>query len=80
MVTKAIGMRTFVRELCKQLDILQLHVIHFDTKEYAELHKVSIGDGCSRFAIRIFSLGRVRISELKEYVSLIIVMMLLKRF
>ena len=31
----------FVRELCKQNNI-QLHVIHFDTKEYAELHKVSI--------------------------------------
>ena len=31
----------FVRELCKKLNV-PLHVIHFDTKEYAELHKVSI--------------------------------------
>lgn len=31
----------FVRDLCKQHDI-PLHVIHFDTKEYAALHKVSI--------------------------------------
>ena len=31
----------FVRNLCSERDI-QLHVIHFDTKEYAELHKVSI--------------------------------------
>ena len=31
----------FVRNLCLERDI-QLHVIHFDTKEYAELHKVSI--------------------------------------
>ena len=31
----------FVRELCNQHDI-PLHVIHFDTKEYAVLHKVSI--------------------------------------
>ena len=31
----------FVRELCKQYDI-PLHVIHFDTREYASLHQVSI--------------------------------------
>ena len=31
----------FVRELCKKYSI-PLHVIHFDTKEYANLHKVSI--------------------------------------
>lgn len=31
----------FVRNLCSELDI-QLHVIHFDTKEYADLHKVSL--------------------------------------
>lgn len=31
----------FVRELCR-IQNIQLHVIHFDTKEYAELHKVSI--------------------------------------
>ena len=31
----------FVRNLCKQHDI-PLHVIHFDTIEYAALHKVSI--------------------------------------
>ena len=31
----------FVRGLCNQHDI-PLHVIHFDTKEYAVLHKVSI--------------------------------------
>ena len=31
----------FVRNLCLERDI-RLHVIHFDTKEYAELHKVSI--------------------------------------
>lgn len=31
----------FVRELCTHYDI-PIHVIHFDTKEYANLHKVSI--------------------------------------
>ena len=31
----------FVRELCNRLGV-ELHVIHFDTKEYASLHKVSI--------------------------------------
>ena len=31
----------FVKNLCSERDI-QLHVIHFDTKEYADLHKVSI--------------------------------------
>ena len=31
----------FVREICKKYDI-KLHVIHFDTEEYAKLHKVSI--------------------------------------
>ena len=31
----------FVRNLCSKHDI-PLHVIHFDTKEYAALHKVSI--------------------------------------
>ena len=31
----------FVRELCDRLNI-QLHLIHFDTKEYASLHQVSI--------------------------------------
>ena len=31
----------FVRELCKKHQT-RIHVIHFDTKEYAELHKVSI--------------------------------------
>ncbi|SHK75032.1 tRNA lysidine(34) synthetase TilS [Xylanibacter ruminicola] len=31
----------FVRELCKKHSI-KLHVIHFDTTEYANLHKVSI--------------------------------------
>lgn len=31
----------FVKSLCKKLDI-PFHVIHFDTKEYASLHKVSI--------------------------------------
>lgn len=31
----------FVRELCR-IHNVQLHVIHFDTKEYAELNKVSI--------------------------------------
>ena len=31
----------FVRELCKKHHI-QLHVIHFDTNGYAELHKVSV--------------------------------------
>lgn len=31
----------FVRELCAHYDI-PIHVIHFDTKEYANLHKVSI--------------------------------------
>ena len=32
---------TFVKELCSRLDI-PLHLIHFDTKSYAELHQVSI--------------------------------------
>ena len=31
----------FVKQLCAQKDI-ELHLIHFDTKEYAALHKVSI--------------------------------------
>ena len=31
----------FVRELCKKKDI-NLHITHFDTKEYAKIHKVSI--------------------------------------
>ena len=31
----------FVRELCAHYNI-KIHVIHFDTKEYANLHKVSI--------------------------------------
>lgn len=31
----------FVRELCNRLNI-PLHLIHFDTKEYASLHQVSI--------------------------------------
>jgi tRNA(Ile)-lysidine synthase len=32
---------TFVKELCSRLGI-PLHLIHFDTKSYAELHQVSI--------------------------------------
>jgi tRNA(Ile)-lysidine synthase len=32
---------TFVKELCSRLGI-QLHLIHFDTKSYAELHQVSV--------------------------------------
>lgn len=31
----------FVRELCDRLRV-PLHIVHFDTKEYASLHKVSI--------------------------------------
>lgn len=31
----------FVRNLCSRLDI-PLHLVHFDTRSYAELHKVSI--------------------------------------
>ena len=31
----------FVRELCKQREI-PFHVIHFDTRLYADLHQVSI--------------------------------------
>ena len=31
----------FVRNLCERLDV-KLHIIHFDTKSYADLHQVSI--------------------------------------
>lgn len=32
---------TFCKELCRREDV-KLHIVHFDTKEYAVLHKISI--------------------------------------
>lgn len=43
----------FVIELCKKLDI-PLHLIHFDTKTYAELHQVSIEMAARELRYRYF--------------------------
>lgn len=43
----------FVKQLCAQKDI-ELHLIHFDTKEYAALHKVSIEMAARELRYRYF--------------------------
>lgn len=43
----------FVIELCKKQDI-PLHLIHFDTKTYAELHQVSIEMAARELRYRYF--------------------------
>lgn len=43
----------FVRQLCEEKAI-QLHLIHFDTKTYAELHKVSIEMAARELRYRYF--------------------------
>ena len=43
----------FVRTLCNKLNI-ELHLIHFDTKTYAELHKVGIEMAARQLRYRYF--------------------------
>ena len=43
----------FVKGLCKKLDI-RLHLAHFDTKTYAELHKISIEMAARELRYRYF--------------------------
>lgn len=45
---------TFVRTLCKR-EIVPLHLIHFDTKEYAAIHQVSIEMAARELRYRYFS-------------------------
>lgn len=44
----------FVKNLCEEC-IVPLHLIHFDTKEYAELHKVSIEMAARELRYRYFN-------------------------
>lgn len=50
----------FVKELCQNHNI-ELHITHFDTKTYAELHKVSIEMSARQLRYRYFEQLRVDI-------------------
>ncbi len=47
----------FVKELCQKLNV-ELHLIHFDTKTYAETHKVSIEMAARELRYHYFELLR----------------------